>query len=31
MDTCEIKKIVKHLLKTKKAPPGLDEKDLLDE
>ncbi len=30
MDTCEIKKILKHLIKTNKAPPGLDEKDLPD-
>jgi hypothetical protein len=31
MDTNEIKKILKHLMKTNKAPPGVDEKDLLDE
>jgi hypothetical protein len=30
-DPYEIKKILKHLLKTNKAPPGLDEKVLLDE
>lgn len=30
MDPCEIKKILKHLVKTNKAPPGVDEKDLLD-
>jgi hypothetical protein len=31
MDTCEIKKILKHLMKTNKAPPGVDEKVLVDE
>jgi hypothetical protein len=31
LDPYEIKKILKHLLKTNKAPPGLDEKVLADE
>ncbi len=31
LDSCEIKKILKHLMKTNKAPPGLDEKVLVDE
>lgn len=31
LDCCEIKKILKHLMKTNKAPPGLDEKVLVDE
>ena len=31
MDSCEIKKILKHLVKKNKAPPGVDEKVLVDE
>jgi hypothetical protein len=31
MDTCEIKKVLKHLIKTNKAPPGIDEKVSVDE
>jgi hypothetical protein len=31
MDSCEIKKILKHLMKTNKAPPGIDEKVSVDE
>ena len=31
MDTYEIKKILKHLVKTNKAHPGLDVNDLTDE
>ena len=31
LDPYEIRKILKHLVKTNKAPPGVDEKDLLDE